>query len=192
MFRNLYDRVLALAASDKAPWALAAVSFTESSFFPVPPDVMLAPMVAARPDRAYRYAAICTAASVLGGLLGYAIGVFMGPLAHSILTFFGHANGEAEFQAWFAKYGLGVILLKGLTPIPFKLVTISAGLARFDLFTFVWAAILTRGARFYLEATILKFFGPAILKEVEKRLTTYVIIGILVLVAGFAALKVLG
>jgi membrane protein YqaA with SNARE-associated domain len=153
---------------------------------------MLAPMVAARPDRAYRYAAICTAASVLGGLLGYAIGVFLGPLAHSILTFFGHANGEAEFQAWFAKYGLGVILLKGLTPIPFKLVTISAGLARFDLFTFVWAAILTRGARFYLEATILKFFGPAILIEVEKRLTTYVIVGILVLVAGFAALKVLG
>ena len=192
MLRKLYDRVLALAASDKAPWALAAVSFAESSFFPVPPDVMLAPMVAARPDRAFRYAAICTVASVVGGLLGYAIGVFLGPLAHSILTFFGHANGEAEFRAWFARYGLGVILLKGLTPIPFKLVTISAGLARFDLFTFVWAAILTRGARFFLEATVLKFYGPAILKEVEKRLTTYVIVGILVLAAGFAVLKLLG
>ncbi len=192
MLRKLYDWVLGLAASDKAPWALAVVSFAESSFFPIPPDVMLAPMVAARPDHAFRYAAICTVASVLGGLLGYAIGVFLGPLAHSILAFFGHANGEAEFRAWFARYGLGVILLKGLTPIPFKLVTISAGLARFDLFTFVWAAIVTRGARFFLEATVLKFYGPAILKEVEKRLTVYVIVGVLVLAAGFAALKVIG
>ena len=192
MLRKLYDWVLALAASNRASWALAAVSFAESSFFPIPPDVMLAPMVAARPDRAYRYAAICTAASVLGGLVGYAIGVFLGPLAHSILTFFGHADGEAEFRAWFAEYGLGVILFKGLTPIPFKLVTISAGLARFDLFTFVWAAILTRGARFFLEAMILKVYGTAILKEVEKRLTIYAVIGVLVLVAGFVALKVLG
>jgi membrane protein YqaA with SNARE-associated domain len=192
MLRKLYDWVLALAASRHAPWALAVVSFAESSFFPIPPDVMLAPMVAARPQKAYQFAAICTAASVIGGMLGYAIGVFLAPLAHTILAFFGHANGEAEFQAWFAKYGLGVILLKGLTPIPYKLVTITAGLARFDLFTFVWASVLTRGVRFFVEATVLKFYGPAILAEVEKRLTFYVLLLLAVLVGIVVLLKVLG
>jgi membrane protein YqaA with SNARE-associated domain len=192
MLRKLYDWVLALAASRHAPWALAAVSFAESSFFPVPPDLMLAPMVSARPQRAFLFAAICTTASVIGGLLGYTIGMFLQPLAHSILAFFGHANGQQEFQAWFARYGLGVILFKGLTPIPFKLVTITAGLARFDLFTFVWASVLTRGARFFAEATVLKFYGPAILAEVEKRLTLYVVSGVVVLVGVVVLLKVLG
>ncbi len=192
MLRKLYNWVLDLAASRYAPWALAAVSFAESSFFPVPPDVMLAPMVAARPQRAFLFAAICTAASVAGGLLGYTIGEFLTPLAHTILTTFGHPDGEQEFRAWFAKYGLWVILFKGLTPIPFKLVTISAGLARFNLFTFVWAAIVTRGARFFIEAAILKAYGPAILKEVEKRLTLYVLLFVALLVGGFVALKVLG
>jgi membrane protein YqaA with SNARE-associated domain len=192
MLRKLYDWVLALAASKHAPWALAVVSFAESSFFPIPPDVMLAPMVAARPQRAFVFAAICTAASVAGGLLGYAIGEFLTPLAHTILTTFGHPNGEQEFQAWFAKYGLWVILFKGLTPIPFKLVTISAGIAHFNLFTFVWAAIVTRGVRFFIEAAILKAYGPAILKEVEKRLTLYVLLFVALLVGGFVALKVFG
>ena len=192
MLRKTYDWILALAASRQAPMALAIVSFAESSFFPIPPDVMLAPMVAARPERAYLYAAICTLASILGGLLGYAIGVFLGPLAHSILAFFGHPEGQAEFQAWFARFGLWVILIKGLTPIPYKLVTISAGLARFDLLTFVWASALTRGARFFLEATVLKFYGPAILKEVERRLSLYAVLGVGVLVGIVVLIKVFG
>ena len=192
MLRKLYDRTLALAASRHAPVALAIVSFAESSFFPVPPDVMLAPMVAARPQRAYLYAAICTTASVIGGLLGYSIGVFLEPLAHSILALFGHPEGQQEFQAWFTRFGLWVILIKGLTPIPYKLVTISAGLARFDLFTFVWASILTRGVRFFAEATVLKFYGPAILREVERRLTLYVVVGLAVLVGVVVLLKVFG
>jgi membrane protein YqaA with SNARE-associated domain len=192
MLRKLYDWVLALAASRYAPWALAIVSFAESSFFPIPPDVMLAPMVAARPQRAYLFAAICTGASVVGGMLGYAIGVFLEPLGHSILAIFGHADGVQEFQAWFAKYGLGVILIKGLTPIPYKLVTISAGLARFDFFTFIWASIVTRGARFFIEATVLKFYGPAILKEVERRLALYTFLLLGVLIGIVVLLKVLG
>lgn len=191
MLRKLYDWIMALAASRHAPWALAAVSFAESSFFPIPPDIMLAPMVARRPQQAYLFAAICTAASVVGGLLGYAIGMFLQPVALAILTAFGHPNALAEFHAQFAKYGTWVILLKGLTPIPYKLVTISSGLARFDLFTFVWASILTRGARFFLEATVLKFWGPAILAEVEKRLALYAAIGIVLLVGGFLAAKLL-
>jgi membrane protein YqaA with SNARE-associated domain len=181
-----------LAASRHAPVALAAVAFAESSFFPIPPDVMLAPMVLARPQRAFLYAGICCVASVVGGLLGYAIGVFLEPLAHHILALFGHSQGQAEFQAWFSRYGLWIILIKGLTPIPYKLVTITAGLARFDLFTFVWASIVTRGARFLLTAVLLKYFGPAIREEIERRLTLYTVVGVVVVIGLLVALKVLG
>ncbi len=192
MLRKLYDWVISLARSRHAPIALAVVSFAESSFFPIPPDVMLAPMVATRPNRAFVYAGICTAASVIGGLLGYAIGVFMEPLGEAILRIFGHANGRAEFQHWFDQWGLWVILIKGATPIPYKLVTITAGFARFDLFTFVWASILTRGFRFFTVATVLKFYGPQILEQVEKRLNVFAVLFLVVLVGGFVAIKVFG
>lgn len=192
MFRKLYDWVMRLAASRQAPAALAVVSFAESSFFPIPPDVMLAPMVAARPNKAFVYAGICTAASVVGGLLGYAIGVFLEPLGELILRVFGHADGRAEFQRWFDQWGLWVILIKGATPIPYKLVTITAGFARFDLFTFVWASILTRGVRFFAVATVLKFYGPALLAEFERRMNLYGVLLLVLLVGGFAALKFFG
>lgn len=190
MFRKLYDWVMALARSPRATPALAVVSFAESSFFPVPPDVMLAPMVLARPDKAYFYAFVCTAASVLGGLLGYAIGVFLEPVGLMILKLFGHPEGREEFQRWFDQFGLWVILAKGLTPIPYKLVTITAGFARFDLFTFVWASALTRGARFFIVASVLKFAGPAMLAEFEKRLTLYSLLLLAVLISGVVAVKV--
>lgn len=192
MFRKLYDWVMRLAASPKAPVALAAVSFAESSFFPIPPDVMLAPMVAARPDKAFVYAGICTAASVVGGLAGYAIGVFLEPLGLAILNLFGHADGREQFQQWFDKYGLFVILIKGATPIPYKLVTITAGFARFDLLTFVWASILTRGFRFFAVATVLKFYGASILEAFERRLNLYAGLFLALLVGGFIALKIFG
>jgi len=192
MLRKTYDWVLRLAGSRNAPWALAVVSFAESSFFPVPPDVMLAPMVAARPQRAFLYAGICTAASVAGGLLGYFIGMHLEPLAEWLLRLTGHPEGQAEFQRWFDQYGLYVILAKGLTPIPYKLVTITSGMAHFSLFTFIWASVLTRGARFFLEAAVLKFWGPAILREVERRLALYTILFLVILVGGVVAVKVLG
>jgi membrane protein YqaA with SNARE-associated domain len=192
MFRKLYDWVMALARSRNAPMALAVVSFAESSFFPIPPDVMLAPMVAARPNKAFVYAGLCTLASVLGGCLGYAIGVFLEPLGQLILNVFGHADGRAEFQHWFDEWGLWVILIKGATPIPYKLVTITAGFARFDLFTFIWASVLTRGFRFFAVATVLKFFGPALLEEFERRMTLYGTLLLVLLVGGFVALKVFG
>lgn len=190
MLRKTYDWVMGLAGSRHAPAALGAVSFAESSFFPIPPDVMLAPMVLARPNRAFVYAAWCMAASVLGGLLGYAIGYYLEPLGLWLLSLMGHPEGQAAFEEWFAKWGLWVILIKGLTPIPYKLVTIAAGLAHFDLFTFVWASILTRGGRFFLTATLLKYFGPAIREEVERRMTLYTIIGLGVLVVGVVVWKV--
>jgi membrane protein YqaA with SNARE-associated domain len=192
MFRKLYDWVMRLAGTRQAPAALAAISFAESSFFPIPPDVMLAPMVLARPNRAFVYAGICTAASVVGGLLGYAIGVYLAPVGHAILSLFGHPEGEAEFRRWFDQWGLWVILIKGATPIPYKLVTITAGFARFDLLTFVWASILTRGVRFFLVATILKYFGPALLHEFERRINLYGIILVVLLVGGFLALRYFG
>ena len=192
MLRKLYDWVINLAGSRHAPWALAVISFLESSCFPVPPDVMLAPMVLAKPKKAFVFAGICTAASVLGGLLGYAIGVWLSPLGHYILAFFGHPQGQEEFHQWFGKWGVWIILIKGLTPIPYKLVTITAGLARFDLITFVWASIVTRGARFFLSATLLKYFGPAIREEVERRLGLYTVIFLVLLVGVVVAMKVLG
>jgi membrane protein YqaA with SNARE-associated domain len=189
MFRKLYEWVMRLAGSRHAPASLAAISFAESSFFPVPPDVMLAPMVLARREKAFFYAAICTAGSVLGGLAGYAIGVYLEPVGHFLLRLAGHPEGKGEFQHWFDQYGLYVILAKGLTPIPYKLITITAGFARFDLFTFIWASVLTRGVRFFGVAAILKYFGPAMLEEFEKRITLYSILLLVALVGGFMALR---
>ncbi len=171
MLRKLYDWVLRLAASRHAMLALALVAFAESSFFPIPPDIMLAPMCYARPERAWRLAFVCTAASVLGGMLGYGIGVFLQPLATTILTVFGHPHALAEFQASFAHWGVWVILVKGVTPIPFKLVTIASGLARFNFGLFVADCVVTRGGRFFIEAALFKKFGPAIQPVIERRLT---------------------
>jgi membrane protein YqaA with SNARE-associated domain len=192
MLRKTYDWVMGLAGSRHAPTGLFAVSFAESSFFPIPPDVMLAPMVLARPDRAYVYASLCTAASVLGGMLGYAIGFYLEPVGHALLSLMGHPEGQKAFEAWFRDWGLWVILIKGVTPIPYKLVTIASGLAHFDLLTFAWASVVTRGARFFLTATLLKYFGPAIREEVERRLGLYTIVGVVALVGAVVALKVVG
>ena len=191
MLRKLYDWVFDQARKPYAEKMMAAVSFAEASFFPIPPDVMLAPMILSRPDRAYRYAAVCSIASMLGGLLGYAIGVFLEPVAVRLLEFFGHGMDMSVYQSWFASNGILVILGKGLTPIPFKLVTIAAGMAHFNLGLFILAVAITRSGRFFLEAWILKTWGPAMLEMVEKRLALWVTIGIVVLVGGFLALKLL-
>ena len=191
MLRKLYDRVFDLARSRHATKALAVVSFAESSVFPIPPDVMLAPMILSRPDRAYRYAAVCSIASLLGGLLGYAIGVFLEPVAVRLLEFFGHGMDMSVYQSWFASNGFLVILGKGLTPIPFKLVTIAAGMAHFHLGLFILAVAITRSGRFFLEAWILKTWGPSMLAIIEKRLVLSFVIALVLLVGGFLALKLL-
>lgn len=185
MLRKLYDWAMGLAASRHAPVSLFAVAFAESSFFPVPPDIMLAPMVLAKPQRAFVYAGICTLGSVIGGLLGYAIGFYLAPVAQHLLTLFGHPNAEAEFQALFAKVGLWIILIKGLTPIPYKLVTIASGFAGYNLFLFVVLSAITRGVRFGIVAGLLAYFGDPIRNFIEKRLE-YVMLGFLaVIILGF-------
>lgn len=191
MLRKLYDWVFSLARSRHATPALAVISFAESSIFPVPPDVILAPMILARPEKAYFYAGVCTAASVLGGILGYAIGFYLTGLGLWLLSVLGHSEGLAEFRRWFDQWGLAVILIKGLTPIPYKLVTIASGLAAFSFPVFVAASVVTRGARFFLEAWVLRRWGPAMLAEVEKRLAVWSIIGIVVLVGAIVAVKLL-
>src|SRR3954466_8895455 len=128
MLHRLYMRTLALAASPRAPWWLAAVAFAESSFFPIPPDALLIPMVLARPDRAWRLAAICMVASVTGGALGYAIGYFVfDQIARPLIDLYGYGDRFVAFQLLYGRYGLWVILIKGLTPIPYKIVTIEIG-----------------------------------------------------------------
>jgi membrane protein YqaA with SNARE-associated domain len=192
MLRRLYDRLMALAASRAAPAWLAAVSFAESSFFPAPPDLMLAPMVLAKPEHAWRNAAICTAGSVVGGVAGYAIGFFLDDVGRWILSLLGQAGALESFQAWYADWGLWVILIKGLTPVPYKLVTIASGLAHFNFGMFIAASVVTRGARFFLVAALLKAFGPPIQAFVEERLTLVTSIIAVVIVGAIVALKFVG
>lgn len=180
--RAMYDWTMRLAASRHALPAMMAVSFSESSFFPVPPDVVLAPMILKRPDKAYFYAAMCTLASVLGGIAGYAIGYYLEDFGRWLLALTGHAEGLEEYQSWYAQWGAWVILAKGVTPIPYKLVTIASGIAHYAFGMFVILSVITRGARFFLTAFVLKRFGPRMLEMVEKRLVTvaFVVLGLLV------------
>ena len=192
MIQRLYRRVLALAASRHAPWWLAAVAFAESSVFPVPPDALLVPMALARPGRAWRLATICTAASVAGGALGYLIGyALFDQLARPLLHAYHYEAAFARFQATYAKWGLWVILIKGLTPIPYKIVTIASGAARFDFPLFMAASLVTRGVRFFLLAALLRRFGEPVRDFIERRLalvTTALAAGI---VGGFLVLRFL-
>ncbi len=191
MLRKLYDWVFDLARSRHATKALAVVSFAESSVFPIPPDVMLAPMILARPEKAYFYAAVCTVASVLGGILGYAIGYFLIDVGMMILSWLGKADTFEASKALFQQHGAWVILIKGLTPIPFKLITIASGIFQFNFPLFVALCAVTRGGRFFAEAFILKTWGPVMMAMVEKRLALFSVIGLIVLVGGIAALKLL-
>jgi membrane protein YqaA with SNARE-associated domain len=162
------------------------VAFAESSFFPVPPDVMLIPMSLARPARAWLYATVCTAASVLGGILGYAIGALLyDSLGHWLINLYGLGDKVEAFRAGYAEYGAWIILLKGLTPIPYKLVTITSGFANFNIWLFVVLSVVARGGRFFFVAVLLNRYGEWIRVRIEKHLGLWVSLGAGVLVAGF-------
>jgi membrane protein YqaA with SNARE-associated domain len=192
MLTRLYHWIMRLAAGPRAEPALAAVSFAESSFFPIPPDVMLLPMCLAQRRRAFRFAAVCTIASVLGGILGYGIGFsLVETVGKPILDFYGKSGALDEYRMEFAASGLLFILAKGVTPIPYKLVTIAAGAAAFDPLTFVLASIVTRGARFFLVAALLWRFGETIRPFIEKRLALLTWIFLIVLVLGFLGARFL-
>jgi membrane protein YqaA with SNARE-associated domain len=163
MIQRLYARTLDVASGPHALWALLAVSFAESSFFPLPPDLLLIPMMLARPREAWRLAAYCTLASVAGGVLGYAIGYFLfDAIGRPVLEFYHAMDRYEALKAGFDRWGVWIIIVKGMTPIPYKLVTIASGVAHFDLIAFIGASIVSRSLRFFLLAAILWRFGPAL------------------------------
>jgi membrane protein YqaA with SNARE-associated domain len=185
MLRRIYDWCIDAAHKPYALWIMAAVSFAESSFFPIPPDVMLIPMSLARPQRAWVYAGVCTIASVLGGVLGYAIGALLyDSVGHWLISFYQLGDKVETFRTSYAEWGAVIILLKGLTPIPYKLVTITSGFAGYDLFWFTVLSIVTRGARFFVLAALLGRFGPAIKAVLDRHLNA--------VLGGLAATIVLG
>jgi membrane protein YqaA with SNARE-associated domain len=186
MLRKIYDWCVRAADKPYALWVMAAVAFAESSFFPVPPDVMLIPMSLARPKRAWLYASVCTAASVLGGMLGYAIGALLyDSVGHWLIDFYGLGGKVEAFRASYAEWGAVIILLKGLTPIPYKLVTITSGFAGYNIWLFILFSVITRGGRFFLAALVLNRYGDWIRVKIEQHLGLFVLIFVVVLVAGF-------
>ncbi|MFT4077944.1 YqaA family protein [Rhodomicrobium lacus] len=185
MLRRLYEKTMRLAEGPRALLALVLVSFAESSFFPIPPDALLIPMVLAQRERAFKLAAWCTVASVIGGIVGYAIGALLyDTLGKWIIDFYGYGQNMDAFRATYAEWGAWIILIKGLTPIPFKLVTIASGFAGYDFWLFVLLSFITRGVRFFLEATLLHIYGEPIRDFLERRLE--------MVTAGFAAVIVSG
>jgi membrane protein YqaA with SNARE-associated domain len=190
MLRGLYDRVIRLSESKQALPTLAAVSFAESSFFPVPPDVVLVPMALARPDKARLYALVCTIASVLGGIVGYLIGALLyDTLGKWLISLYGYGDSVEAFRHAYAEWGAWIILIKGLTPIPYKIVTIASGFAGYDFFMFVVLSCITRGARFFLEAELLRMYGEPIRGFIEKRLTLVTTGFLTAIVGGFLIAK---
>ena len=185
---RMYDWCVAAAGKRHALAILTGVAFAESSFFPIPPDVMLVPMSLARPDRAFLLAAWCTAASVTGGMLGYAIGYLLyDSVGNWLIHLYGYGDKVEAFRAAYAQWGAWIILLKGLTPIPYKIVTITSGFAGYNFVLFVVLSLITRGARFFVLAFLLHRYGDYARHIIEKRLALWTSLFAAVLVIGIVA-----
>ncbi len=188
MFKSLYDWMMAKAAHPKAEYWLFAFSFMESSFFPIPPHPMLGLMCLARPEKALRFGVICTIASVLGALLGYGIGFFAyESFGVPLLKTLGLWDSFPAAACYLREFGAQIILVKGATPIPYKLITLTAGFIHMDLFTFIWASIVSRGFQFILVGFLFWKFGAPIKLFIEKYLTILSIAFVVLLVGGFIA-----
>lgn len=192
MIRRLYDWTLGLAQHRHALWALAVVAFVESSFFPIPPDILMIPMIIARPNRAWLIAGVALLASVLGGLLGYAIGALaFESLGQPILASLGKADAMAEFSTRFNDMGFWAVLLAGVTPFPYKVITIMSGWTGMPLGIFIMTSILARGLRFFVVAGLLWRFGAPIRDFIERRLGMMFTLAVALLIGGFMVVKVL-
>jgi len=188
LLRRLYDWCVGAAAKPHALWILTAVAFAESSFFPVPPDIMLVPMSIAQPRRAFLFAFWCTLASVAGGMLGYAIGAALyDSVGAWLIHLYGYGGKVEAFREAYARWGAWIILLKGLTPIPYKIVTITSGFAGYNFGLFVLFSVLTRGARFFILAFLLYRYGEQARHVIEKRLGLWTFLFAAVLVIGIVA-----
>ena len=190
MLRRLFAWTMGLAAHRRARWALAIVSFAESSFFPVPPDVLLVPMVLADRARAWMLATICTAASVAGGLAGYAIGVLaFEAVGQPILEFYGMIEAYEEFSATFNDWGWFIIFAAGLTPLPYKVFTITSGVTGLALPVFIAGSVISRGIRFFAEAALLRIFGEPIRDFIERYMGAVTVAFVVVLLGGLALVR---
>lgn len=190
MIRRLYNWTLTLAQSEHALWALAVVAFLESSVFPIPPDVIMIPMIIARPSKAFLIAGVALLASVLGGLLGYYIGAgLFDVIGQPLLDFYGKADAAAEFNAQFKEWGAWSVLIAGVTPFPFKVITIMSGWTGLNLGVFIAASIVARGLRFYIVAALLWKFGTPIRDFIERRLGLMFTVFITLLFGGFLLVK---
>ncbi len=192
MLRALYDWTLKKARHPYTERWLAFISFIESSFFPIPPDVMLLPMILGDNSKAFRYAAICTLASVAGALLGYAIGYFLwDTLGAPLISFYGYESQFAAFQDRFRDYGAWLVFIFGITFFPFKVITIASGMVALDPVIFVLSSLAARAPRFFVEATLLWKYGQPIQAFIEKRLALLTSLFVFLLIAGFSAIKLL-
>ena len=190
MLRKSYDWVMGLAASPNAERALGTVSFIESSFFPIPPDTMLIPMVLADRSKAWRYAFVCTLTSVLGGLAGYAIGYFLyEAVAQPLLEFYGNLEKFEAFKASYNEQGALIVLIGGATPVPYKVITIASGATQMNLAVFTIVSVIARGARFYAVCGLLYFFGEPIRNFIERYLGWVALASIVLFFGGFYLLK---
>ena len=192
MLRHLYDRMLDLAGHRHALWFLAAVAFVESSVFPIPPDVLMIPMILAARHRAFLIATVCTVASVAGGLFGYGIGALaFEELGRPILAALGKADAMAEFATRFNDHGFWSVLIAGVTPFPYKVITIMSGWTAMPLDTFLITSIFARGLRFFVVAALLWRYGAPIRDVVERRLGLLSVLFVVILAAGFLAVRAL-
>jgi membrane protein YqaA with SNARE-associated domain len=190
MLKRAYDWCIDAAYKPYALWLLGVVSFAESSFFPIPPDTMLVPMSLARPEKAWTYAALCTVTSVAGGILGYAIGALLyDTVGHWIISLYHYGDKAEAFRESVARWGALIILVKGFTPIPYKLVTITLGIAGYNLWLFILLSFLTRGMRFFLLAFLLNRYGETAREIIEKRLGFWLAVTAAIIIVGiFAAI----
>ena len=192
LIKKTYDFLLNLSATPYATYGLFAIAFTESSFFPIPPDIMLIPMILATPKSAYRIAGIATLASVLGGYFGYAIGIFAFDLiAQPILEFYNALDKFHEFENYYHQYGAWIVFGAGITPFPYKIITIASGTTQLNFAVFTIASILARGIRFYFVAWLLWKWGAPMKVWIEKNLGWLSVLFFILLIGGFYVIKFL-
>lgn len=192
MIRKLYDWTMGLAQTRHALWALAVVAFVESSFFPIPPDILMIPMILARPQRAFLIAGVATLASVLGGMFGYLIGYgLMDVIGRPVLEFYGKTGDFDTLADRFNELGVWAVLVAGVTPFPYKVITIFSGATGLNVLQFTLVSILARGLRFFVVAALLWRFGPPVRDFIERRLGLVFTLFVAALIAGFAAVKLL-
>lgn len=192
MIRSMYDWVFSLAAHRNALLVLAFVSFIESSVFPIPPDVLLIPMILAARNRAWMIAGVCTLASVLGGCFGYALGYFFyDALGQPILSLYGYEDKFEVFRARYNEWGAWAVLIAGVTPFPYKVITILSGVTGLDFAVFTVSSIIARAARFFIIAALLYWFGPPVRNFIEKRLGMVFGLAMVLLIGGFVVARYL-